>query len=297
MRSLFALLFCFALTQFVVPPPAFAQAPEHDHSQHDHSQHDHSQHNNTGTNELTEPTEPTVRSAAEALSSVGIDEKLGATLPLDAEFTTDSGEVAKLSSLITKPTILVPVFYSCAGTCSLTLHSVATIATRMELTPGVDFNILAISFDDEETLELTQSKKANFLKVAGEKFNPEAWTFAFGNAENINKVMSALGFRYKKLGKNSYSHPNAIMAISPTGRISRYLNGTTYQPFDVSMALEEARREQTGLTVRKMLSYCFDYDPAGGRYILSVTRIALILTLVVGLAFALFLVLGKRRKP
>ncbi len=235
-------------------------------------------------------------SAEDALAGVGIDEHLGSKLPLNAKFKTDDGREVSLGELIDKPVLIQPIFYSCSGSCSIILHSVASISTKMGLTPGKDFRLLAISFDNEEDVELARNKKFNFLKVAGPGLPPDAWTFLFSDQKNIDLVMNALGFRYKKLGSNNYTHPNTIIAVSPSGMISRYLYGSIFQPFDVSMALEEARAEKTGITVRKLLSYCFNYDSAGSKYVLNVSRLALGLTLLVGGAFVAFLVLGKNKK-
>jgi protein SCO1/2 len=274
--------------------PLAGSAEEGKSTQNNHEHHGEHKHNAAASTEAT-PVPPAT--AENPLAGIGIDEHLGSNLPLDARFTTSEGREVALGDLVTKPTLIQPVFFNCAGSCSLILHSVATIAGKMELTAGKDFQLLAISFDDEEVPELAKNKRTNFLKLAGDSFPPEAWQFIYGSKENIDLVMNALGFRYKKLGTNDYAHPNAIIAVSPTGLISRYLYGATYQPFDASMALEEARKGQTGITVRKLLSYCFTYDKSGSKYILNVSRLAMLLTLAVGLAFAAFLVFGKKRSP
>ncbi len=304
-----AFLKCLSVVFLLANQPISWAQENNDHSHGQHEQHEpqptatpgehtnHTNHTNHAehVHENTPPVSVEQQRTQNAMAGVGIDEYLGSTLPLDAQFTTSDGKNVLLRDLITKPTLIQPVFFSCAGSCSLILHSVASISGKMGLVPGKDFQLLAISFDDEEIPELATSKKQNFLKLAGETLPPDAWQFVYGNKENVEKVMNALGFRYKKLGLHSYSHPNAVIAVSPTGMIARYIYGATYQPFDVSMALEEARKGHTGITVRKLLSYCFTYDQEGSKYILNVTRLALVLTLLVGLGFLAFLIFGKKK--
>ncbi len=69
-------------------------------------------------------------------------------------------------------------------------------------------------------------------------------------------------------------HAGAIYALSPKGKIVRYLYGTTFLPFDLEMALREASEGRVGPTISRILLYCFSYDPQGRKYVLQTTRIA-----------------------
>ena len=73
------------------------------------------------------------------------------------------------------------------------------------------------------------------------------------------------------------------------------MNGITYLPFDLKMAVAEANAGRPGPTVTKLLKFCYSYDPAGRRYELNVTRVAGVATLLLAGLFAVTLFV--RRKP
>ena len=52
------------------------------------------------------------------------------------------------------------------------------------------------------------------------------------------------------------------MVLSPAGKITRYLYGITYLPFDVKMAIIEAQKGIARPTSNRILEYCFAYNPA-----------------------------------
>jgi protein SCO1 len=86
------------------------------------------------------------------------------------------------------------------------------------------------------------------------------------------------------------------MLISPSGKITRYLYGLTFLPFDVKMAIIEAQREMARPTINKVLEMCFSYDPVGRTYTLQVTRIVgafMIFGAVI--VFIVLLVRGRRK--
>ena len=226
--------------------------------------------------------------------TVGIDEKLGDYLPLDAQFVNSLGDTVLLGNLLKKPTLLSIVYYECPGICAPLLAELGWILGKIELEPVEDFQIITISMDHTESPEIAQRWKQNYFDGMKKKENKDAWTFLTGDSINIYKVTNALGFYFKKEG-NQFTHPGAIMAISPKGKISRYLLGTQFNPFDVKMALLDAESGKTNPTVAKVLKFCFSYDPDGRRYSLNVTRISGVIVLVI-LGLFLFVVVLKKKK-
>ncbi len=81
----------------------------------------------------------------------GIDEQLGKKIPLDVQFTDDSGLQITLSDLFDKTTIITFVYYNCPGICSPLLSEMADIINKSDLQPGKDYNVISISMDDDET--------------------------------------------------------------------------------------------------------------------------------------------------
>ncbi len=230
-------------------------------------------------------------------SPIGIDEKLGNHLPLDLRFTDQDGNEVLLKDLMDRPTLLTLVYYRCPGICSPLLEALAKAVDGMTLTPGKEFRLVTISFDPTETPDLAEKKRVNYMKTMRKPPSKEGWTWLTGNSEAINAITELTGFRYKKEENGDYIHSGAVMAISPTGKLCRYLYGIRYLPFDLQMAVAEAQDEKTGPTIAKFLQYCFSYDPQGKRYVLDVTRIiGTIMLMVLGI-FLLFLVYGGKKTP
>ncbi len=212
---------------------------------------------------------------------VGVDEQLGKYVPLDLSFLNENGDSVKLAALIQKPTILALVYYTCPGICSPLLNGVAEVLEKMDAEPGSDYQVITISFDSRDKPSLAARKKNNYLKSFKRPFPANAWRFLTGDSVAIKRITDAVGFRYKRQGKD-FTHPGLITVLAPDGKITRYLYGITFLPFDLKMALLEASQGRTGPTISKLLMYCFSYDPAGRKYALNVVHIggAVILSLL-----------------
>ena len=269
-----------------------------EHNEHEHSGHEHHHAEATVTPEAKADAvqADTDAGAAPGSRNLGLDEKLGNKVPLDLEFRDEEGRQVTLGSLLTVPTIVIPIFYHCGSSCPMEMESVAKLIPKMGLVPGKDYRILSVSFDPEDTPEDARASRKNYLKIAGEGFPPEAWHFLVGDAANVKRFLDAIGFRVQRNRPHDFSHPNGILTLSTEGKIARYLYGSVFLPFDVGLALEEASRGVTGLTARRLLTYCYTYDSTGNRYVVSVTKISAASTLSVALGFIFFLAFGKKKK-
>lgn len=226
---------------------------------------------------------------------IGIDEKLGQTLPLDLTFIDEYGKPVKLASLMGKPTIFTLVYYRCPGICSPLLNGVTEVVDKMDLAPGKDYNIVTISFSPREDYIMAMEKKNNYLAALKKPIPQESWRFLTADSVTIAKITDAIGFRYQQQGVD-YIHGAVITAVSPQGKIARYLYGTEFLPLDVKLAVTEASEGRTGPTITKLLKLCYSYDPGAKKYVLNITRIAgggMILILV---GFVLMLTLKKKKK-
>jgi len=212
---------------------------------------------------------------------VGVDEHLGGYVPLDLNFYAESGDTVQLADLMKMPTVLVLVYYTCPGICSPLLNGVAEVLEKMNAEPGKDYEVITISFDTRDKPSVAGKKKVNYLKSFKRPFPDDAWRFLTGDSLSIARITDAVGFRYKRQG-NDFTHPGLITVLAPDGKISRYLYGITFLPFDLKMALVEASQGRTGPTISKLLMYCFSYDPAGRKYALNIVHIggAVILALL-----------------
>lgn len=228
---------------------------------------------------------------------IGIEEHLGRRVPMDLTFCDENGATVKLGSLIKKPTVLSLVYYSCPGICTPLLNGKLEVLDRIGLAPGKDFLAITVSFDDRDTPKLARQKRDNYTELFSRPFPKEAWRFLTGDAQNIARLTEAVGFRYKREGQD-FVHSGAIFVLSPDGKIARYLYGTSFQPFDLQLAITEASKGHTGPTISKMLLYCFSYDPQGRRYFLDITRIAGVLVILAAVtAVTTLAAIARRRGP
>ena len=226
---------------------------------------------------------------------IGINEKLGQTVPLDLTFNDENGNKVSLRQLIHTPTILAPVYYHCPDVCSLLLFNMATVLSKLPSEPGKEYQVLAVSFDDMEKPDLAIQKKKMYLKMIEKPFPENAWRFLTGDKENIRKLTDAIGFHFEREGKD-FLHPVSLIILSPDGKITRYIYGADFLPFDLKMAVMEASQGRVGPTISKVLRFCFSYDPKGRKYVFNTLKVTGIVTLVFALSFILFLVFkGKRR--
>jgi protein SCO1/2 len=127
-------------------------------------------------------------------------------------------------------------------------------------------------------------------------FPEDAWRFLTGDKENIRKLTDAVGFHFRR-EREDFLHPVSLILLSPDGKITRYIYGTDFLPFDLKMALLEASEGRVGPTVGKVLRFCFSYDPKGRKYVFNTLKVTGIVTLLFALSFIAFLVFkGKRRQ-
>lgn len=204
---------------------------------------------------------------------IGFDEKIGESIPLDLKFLDEHGQTVTLKQLFDKPVLFCLVYYRCPGLCSPLLKGIADVVDHMDLVPDKDFKIVTISFDPKETYITASEKKNNYLASMKKQMPDDAWRFLVGDSASVAQITDAAGFRYLPQG-NDFMHGAAIMAVSPQGKIARYLYGTEFQPLDVKLALIEASEGRTGPTISKLMKLCYSYDPDAKQYVLSITRIA-----------------------
>ncbi|HXY55346.1 MAG TPA: SCO family protein [Nitrospirota bacterium] len=231
-------------------------------------------------------------------ADIALEEKLGQYLPVDAAFIDENGRKILLGTFIDKPTIIAPVYLGCTHECPLLLTGLAQVLGRLELVkPGRDFQVMAISFDDTDTPKTAAEKKVNYLKAVGKPFPEDSWKFVTGDAANIKKFTDSIGFKFQRDGEHSFSHPVTLVVVSPAGKIVRYLEGISFLPFDVTMALSEAAQGKTGSPARKALMYCFSYDPLKKSYVFNILKVTgTVMVLFVASFFAYLMISTKKKR-
>lgn len=222
------------------------------------------------------------------LKEIGVDEKLGDTIPMDLEFVNSDGQTVRLSDLIEegKPVLLNPLYYECPILCGLVLDAVFNVVKELAWSPGRDYTIISFSIDPKETSEMAANSKEIYISRLGRTGSENGWHFLTGDEESIKKLTDSIGFRYKydEL-TGEYLHLASIMMISPQGTITRYLYGAAFREFDLRNALNEAADGTIGSAMDRILMYCFTYDPSSQSYV----PVAMNIMKLGGLATVIFL--------
>lgn len=223
----------------------------------------------------------------------GIDEMVGQTVPRDLSFYDEKGEMVYLRQLTDKPTVISFVFFSCGSRCPLLLGNLAETLGKADINPE-DYRVLTISFDDRDTPAIASQRKLNYLKATGRPFPETTWRFLTGDKKNITGLTRAVGFTFRE-DKSGFSHPRALIFLSPGGTVSRYLYGMSFSPFDFRMAFKEASAGSSLLSADRLSLFCYCYDPGENKYVFNLARsLAAVLFMVIISSFAVFLI--ARRK-
>jgi protein SCO1/2 len=225
-------------------------------------------------------------------NEVGVNEKLGAQVSLDTVLKDESGNDITLRQLIDRPTILTLNYFRCSGICTPLLNALADALNEMNLEPVKDFQVITVSFDPTDTPEMAHEKRINYLKEMKRPFPPAAWRFLTGPAQATKEVCDSVGFGYRAVDYG-FVHPGVIMVLTPRGNVSRYLYGITVLPADLEMAIREAAAGQTRPSITRVLAFCYNFDPASRRYVLSITRMAGTAILILAAGFVIFLVRSR----
>ena len=236
--------------------------------------------------------DPTSRQEEQA---VGLDEHLGGKIPLDIILRDENGAPVRLGNLVTAPTVILPVYYSCTNVCVSLQGGIAGAVQKLNSRPIEDYRVISVSFDENETPAIASRSKKMYLAAMKTPFPEDGWRFLTGDAANIRKLTDALGFSFQRQGQD-FLHPVVSIVVAPDGTIVRYLYGTTILPKDLALALVEAKNGVIGVSIRKLMEYCFTYDPTAETYVFNLLRVSATVVIICTGAFLGYLFLsGKKR--
>ncbi len=230
------------------------------------------------------------------VKQMGIEQKLGATVPKDATFKDDSGKTIRFGDLLGgRPLLVMPVFYRCQTGCLLvttnllkTLSKAAKVPLNSEdheLRVGKDFDVVMLGIHPKETWELAQAKKASILADFKQPATAPGWRLLTGDVKEIRRVTDAIGFRYGyDEQRDMVNHPAAAIFITPEGKVSSYIVGTEFPTIVVQENARIAAQNRVGQKAEEFLFGCIMIDPATGKRTIvykNVLRLACVITLVV----------------
>jgi protein SCO1/2 len=235
------------------------------------------------------------------LAHAGLEQRLGQPLPMQAQFTDETGHTASLSNWFDgKPVVMALVYYKCAMLCPQVLHGLETGLKATTLTPGKDYEVLTFSIDPTDKPSDAAAEKRTFLAGMGHPEAANAVHFLTATQPSIDAISGATGFHFVRVpgpdGKmDQFAHSSVIMFATPDGKLSKYLAGIDYQPRDLRMALLQASEKRISNPADLLILYCCNYSPSSGKYTVSVVRILGIagMATLVGLIGLVFLLTRK----
>ncbi|MFN2358772.1 MAG: SCO family protein [Desulfotignum sp.] len=234
--------------------------------------------------------------APDLADQVKVEERLGQYIDLGARFLDDTGKVVEMAAIFDKPVVLLPIWFLCPSVCSFLQADLAKALNRVGQQPGEDFNVITLSFSDDENPSHARAAKKNYANLIQREFPMENWYYLTGDQKNIRRVTDSLGYFFIKKREHFYIHPNALVVLAKDGKIIRYLYGPGFLPFDLGMAVQEAQKGEPGISIKRgVLSFCFDYDPENKTYVFKLFRITgtVILSLLAG--FVVFLLRPSKK--
>ncbi len=235
--------------------------------------------------------------------AVTVKEHLNTKIPLDLQFTDETGKQVRLGDYFNggkRPVILQLGYYRCPMLCSLTSQGLIDVLNDLKLDAGKDYQVVFVSIDPSETPQLAAEKKKSYLSAYHRASDANAWHLLTGRVDQIDKLAQATGFEYRWIASaGQYSHPACLIVATPDGKISRYLYGVKFDEQTVRLSLVEASDGKIGSTIDSFILTCFQYDGHQGKYALAaigLMKIGGAITVLLVAAMVIFLMRAERRR-
>jgi protein SCO1/2 len=146
------------------------------------------------------------------------------------EVVDEHGRVRSTNEWRGTPVILAPLYTRCPLACPMIVKGLKTGLAESDAS-AASYRVVLLSFDPRDTPEhLRRFRERNRV--------PLAWTLA--TARDARPLLDALGYRYA-VADRMYTHPNAIVFLTPELQPAKSLYGTTYEGRAIDEALAIAR--------------------------------------------------------
>jgi protein SCO1/2 len=238
---------------------------------------------------------PSANGMPTILQGVGFRPELNAQMPLDTPFKDEAGKDVRLGDYFhqQKPVLVAFVYYGCPMMCTQLEQGVVGALRMLSFNPARDYEVVFISFDERDTVQMAAEKKATAMSKFRRPETATGWHFLTGSKESITAATNAANFHFNFDAKNNlFAHASGLLLLTPDGHISRYFYGVEFSARDIRLGLVDASAGKIGTPVDHVLLYCFQYDPSTARYsatILGIVRLGGVLTIAAMLlAFLIF---------
>ncbi len=212
----------------------------------------------------------------EELKGIGIEERPGASVPLDIPLIDGQGRPGTLARYVEggKPVVLILAYYRCPMLCSLVINGMTAGLKELAWTAGDQFRFVVVSFDPRDSTRVAGEKRDHYVAEYGRRVADPGFDFLTGEEANVRRIADAVGFHYRwDAQTGQYAHAAGAFVLTPKGTLSRTLFGIVFPAKDLRLALLEASQGKLGNAWDQVLLFCFHYDPNARGYVLAATRV------------------------
>lgn len=228
-----------------------------------------------------------------AVSAARAEGRLAGRAVPDIVLTLEDGRRTRLSELWNDRPLLITFYYRrCPDICMPFLEWVRDAARRVGGL-GSDYRILAVTFDDAETVADLRAQAAA-LELVG----APGWSFAVAGKEDVTRVAAALDYEYRLDPVTQlYEHTSLLVGVD-RGRVVRALLGTPGGAERLRELVWELRGSFVSIyrLPGSTLLQCLSFDPLTGRARMDWGLLLLVLPAVGTIALALLTFAAAARR-
>ena len=224
----------------------------------------------------------------EAMDKTTVEEKVGKQVALNSRFKGLDGNWYSLKEFFfdERPVFLSLNYANCPQLCQNQLKMLAERFAQAELEPGKDFEFISVSIDPREALSKTRQARESFCRLFAGKPSMEGVHFLVGKKGDIDALADSVGFVYSYVpSANHYSHAPLCVALTPSGKISRYIHGLGFSADDLQKSQKIASLEQaTDESIASFVYRCLLFGVNPGQYtgnLMGLMRVAGAATVII----------------
>lgn len=206
------------------------------------------------------------------LDEIALAPAADARVPLDDTFHDLEGHAVTLGDALgRRPTILLPVDYTCRVTCGPALSILSGALAGTGLTPGRDFRLVLVGIDPRDGA--AEAGAFSDPQIEGTPL-AAATAILTGDDEAVARLTRAIGYTYVFDTENdAFAHPTGFVALTADGHVARALSSLALNPTDLKLALVEAGQGRIGSVLTRLSLLCYGFDAAHGIYTASIARV------------------------
>jgi protein SCO1 len=150
---------------------------------------------------------------------VDLKQKLNGQIPLDLVFKDETGQAVPLRTYFgDKPVVLSLVYFKCGSVCPMSMKETTLSLSALPMKPGVDYNVLVVSFDPQDTPAVAAEQKAKYSENFHRAGFGDGFHFLTGSQDAISKLTEAVGWKYV-WDEHTKQFARATTMESPTHRL------------------------------------------------------------------------------